>query len=310
MNQFRVASGRGWFARLFGRASQPALPDDFHGTAQQGDQLVSRGQVVWGAIAQANTLLFSHGPDNAPANVVWSQDPSFDDRPADLAEIGRAVFRLKDTTPDDPELLETARTLTNELNAVTDLEIPRKLTRGVRVRMTTTLMLRSCLPGGVLVGTFFPLLIDPEAPETNCVLPAPFWPAGLAAEWETAARDASRQDEGGAARKKEVAEAYRASVREEAARGEFMHLTPDARAQLLRLSRGAPCVARIRYVFTGTAFRLDFDLVEPDVPHFLACEFAGITILITDSTSALLLKGAEIDYTAGGFSINLRHAAK
>jgi hypothetical protein len=261
--------------------------------------LLRRGAIVWGAVAQANEVLFSRGRWDAPANIIWSRDTIFEGRPEDLVEVTSAIFDLKNTAPEDAELADMARTITDELNAVVNFEVPSKLTGGRRVAMTTTLINRGCLPGGLLAGRFFPLLIDAESPETNCVLPAPFWPADLVTSWERTAA-AVPVDEAEEARKKEVSEEYRAEAQKSGERGELYRLTPAAIAELRRVAGKGPCVLEVRCVYTGTGVSRALDMVGPETPCFVSYPYDGVRIHLYDELTALLGQGVEIDYVRDG----------
>jgi hypothetical protein len=125
------------------------MPPDYCGTAEQSDRLRRHGLIVWAAVVQANMLLFRHGKEDAPANVVWSSDSTFENQPEQLLEVAKAIFQLKDTTPDDPKLLETAQTITDEYNGVASLERSEKTDRhGVWGGLFRGTAGDSCLGGG------------------------------------------------------------------------------------------------------------------------------------------------------------------
>jgi Fe-S cluster assembly iron-binding protein IscA len=260
--------------------------------------LLHRGVVVWGAVAQANALLFSHGKADAPANIILARDFTFDDRPEDLVNIAHAVFELKGTTPTDPDLVEMARTITNEGNAVADFAVPAKLTGGARVLMTTVLITRSCLPGGILAGRFFPLVIDPEDAETSSLLSRDFWPADLAAQWQEVARSVP-VDEEAMAESQRVKEGYLESARARAERGEYIRLTPAAAAEYLRIAGGQGWALEIRGIFSGRDFRYELNRVRSDKPCDFSFVSQGVEIHAL-SNMLILLEGVEIDYVGSG----------
>src|SRR5262249_6169713 len=140
---------------------------------QQGDldYLYREGTVVWAAIVQANTDLFKPGTKPLPANIVWSADEHFDKDPAALVEIGEEVFKLKHTEPDDKELLEVAKVVSDELNYIVNFELPKKLTNGRKVYLTTIVIARDRLPKGMLEGRYFPAVVAKRAPRKVDVLP-------------------------------------------------------------------------------------------------------------------------------------------
>jgi hypothetical protein len=95
----------------------PWLPatDRLAGTYRELDRLLLEGDVVWGALVQANNLLFRPGPNDHPALALYAADRSFDDRPETLQAIARRPFRLKNTTPEDAAERRLADMVTNEM---------------------------------------------------------------------------------------------------------------------------------------------------------------------------------------------------
>lgn len=159
---------------------------DAHNDAMRAEylQLLLAGDVVWGALSQVNNGMFEPGAVDLPGVTVYSTDPCFDGRPQDLNAIGSACFALKNTAPEDPELLDIAERLTNEYDHTIRKRLPRKLTDGRVVYMGATMFHRGRIPGGVLAASAFPLVIVPERTEVNMVLPLRFWSKMLKAEWD------------------------------------------------------------------------------------------------------------------------------
>lgn len=303
--KWRAAStaSTGFLGKLFGRVARPVMPEGFRGSAEQFEQLIQRGLVVWGAVAQANVLLHTIGGGDAPANVVVSEDATLDERPEFLVSVAKAVFTLKNTTPDDPDLMEIATTISDESNAVAKLRVPTKLTDGLQVFLTSTFVNRCCLPGRVLAGHFFPILIDRDDYENNCVLPAEFWPAKLAAEWRQAARAAPKLDDVPAAKKMQIArDESLAEMRHAAERGELIRITAAAVTEIRRFAaqKNIPLAVELRCVSAGGGYRYAFDMTEPSAPSVVSCVVEGIHVLIPDGLSAMLLKGTVVDFVQSG----------
>ena len=148
------------------------------------DMLRDQGRVVWGALVQANSVLFD--PDNRqtlPANVIYSPDLWFDNNVPALRGLARGLFDLKGKNPADKELRSFARAITNELLRTMRLPLPRSLTDNREVYFTTCLVQPSHLPSGHLATGFFPLLICPDKTDAVMILPAEYWPEELCAAW-------------------------------------------------------------------------------------------------------------------------------
>lgn len=146
--------------------------------------LWTHGQVVWGHVVQANSLLFS--PSNSqtlPANVLYSPDNYFDDRLPQLEDVAHQIFQLKGTSPEEGELKEFARAVTDELARTMRLPLPRSLSGGREVVFTTCFIEPAHLPSGYLCRGFFPLLICPERTDAVMILPARYWSKELRAAW-------------------------------------------------------------------------------------------------------------------------------
>jgi hypothetical protein len=150
------------------------------------DQNILRdhGQVVWGFLVQANQILFN--PKNRqvlPANVIYSPDTYFDNRPEEMQDVAGGFFQLKGTAPGDKEMERFANAITDELARTMKLPLPRSLCQGKEAFFTTCLIQPSHLPQGYLASGFFPLVICPEKTEAVMILPARYWPKELRESW-------------------------------------------------------------------------------------------------------------------------------
>lgn len=150
------------------------------------DQNILRdhGRVVWGALVQANQILFD--PRNRqvlPANVIYSSDVYFDNNAPELQSVARGLFQLKGISPGDEELERFATAITDELARTMRLPLPRSLCQGKEAYFTTCLIQPSHLPGGYLAAGFFPLIICPERTSGVMILPAQYWPQDLLKSW-------------------------------------------------------------------------------------------------------------------------------
>lgn len=148
---------------------------------RQQRTLLSQGRVVWGALVQANNLLFEPGPLDHPAMLVYSLDTYFDARPRELRLIGSKVFALKGTAPDDPELNSLARLITEEVDRSMGLQLPPVFSPR-DLRSAVYMVFRQHIPNGVLSCGLFPILTHPSTPVVM-ILPFEFWPAELTILW-------------------------------------------------------------------------------------------------------------------------------
>ena len=148
------------------------------------DLLRDHGCVVWGALVQANSMLFAHrNRQTLPANVIYSPDPYFDNNVEALRDLAHVLFELKGKRAASRELWKFARAITNEMLRAMRLPQPRSLTENREVYFTTCLIQPSHLPAGYLASGFFPLLICPDKTDAVMILPCAYWPAELYDAW-------------------------------------------------------------------------------------------------------------------------------
>lgn len=148
------------------------------------DRLLERGQVCWGALVQANSILFD--PANrltCPANVVYSAEPFFDGRQALLAGMARGLFAQKGSTRADRELQAFVDAVTDEMARVLRRELPPSYTGGRSVCFATCFIQPAHLPFGFLNRPTFPVLVHPDETPAMMLLPSRFWPAELIDHW-------------------------------------------------------------------------------------------------------------------------------
>ena len=169
-------------AALAGRAPPWLKPEDsLYEVIRQQALLLGEGQIVWGALVQANSQLFAPGPSDLPAMLVYSPDRHFDARPAELRLIGSKVFALKGTQPEDPELLALARLITEEVDHSMGLRLPPVFS-AQDIRSAVFMVFRDHLPNEILSGGTFPVLMHPSTPAVM-IVPFEFWPAELTILW-------------------------------------------------------------------------------------------------------------------------------
>lgn len=146
-------------------------------------RLTERGEVVWGHVVQANSLLYKRSRHNCPGEVVYCLDPRVSFGPDDLASIARSLYMLKGVPCDASELQFISDYLANERKRVFGLEVPKQISPSVPCAITTVYFERRHLPDGVLSSTVFPLLVSPTQPRIAMVLPSRYWPEELCGMW-------------------------------------------------------------------------------------------------------------------------------
>jgi hypothetical protein len=144
-------------------------------------QLLDHGDIVWGRVVQANSLLFTPGADDCPADVLFASGPARVPM-ASLDRAAEAAFALKGTKPVDPDLARIAAALTDETGRHPPLDLPSPVTRGLPMRLFSLMIHRVHLPTRVLLSTAIPLVVN-AARDAATVLPARFWAKDLVRGW-------------------------------------------------------------------------------------------------------------------------------
>lgn len=146
--------------------------------------LLERGTVVWGAIIQANEILFDPKGmyPSLPAAIVYSTDRVYDANPELLIEQAHSMYDLKGKTC-TPEMQAFADKLANEMVADIKLAIPRGFTDSAQCYYATLLIARKHLPQNHLANGFFPVLIAPNETDAVTVLPHAYWDSQFSSAW-------------------------------------------------------------------------------------------------------------------------------
>ncbi|MDP1612108.1 MAG: hypothetical protein Q8M11_13730 [Sulfuritalea sp.] len=146
--------------------------------------LLEKGDVVWGALLQANSLLFSAGPDDHPAAAIYSLDTHFESRPSALRCIAHYLFSFKEGAEQAPEDCRAIATwLADERAGEQIFPVSSRLSSR-SVQATCHMVFRKHLPPreSMLSGFWFPLLVH-DTTEAVIIAPSKFWPLDLINAW-------------------------------------------------------------------------------------------------------------------------------
>jgi hypothetical protein len=146
------------------------------------DLLLSEGTVVWGALVQANTLLFRPGPHDSPGIVIHTTEPHFHDDLVRLSASAKKLFALKDGGGKTPAEKAFGSKLADDLSSFLAEAIPKSIGGESTILANTAMFHRKHLPGGVLSCGFFPLFIHPNTTAVS-VVPARYWDSNLLDAW-------------------------------------------------------------------------------------------------------------------------------
>ena len=149
---------------------------------KQQSLLLMEGKIVWGALVQANKLLFAPGDVDCPALLVHSSDAYFDARPQELRLIGHTIFGLKETHPSDPALKAVAQLVSDEMDRSMGFKLPPVFSSKA-MRAAAFMVFRKHIPNGVLSAGSFPLLTHPST-DAVMIVPFEFWPIEMIVMWK------------------------------------------------------------------------------------------------------------------------------
>jgi hypothetical protein len=148
----------------------------------QIEDLLRHGDVIWGYVVQANSLLFRPGPEAAPADVLYGARPDEEIPPERLRAAAEAAFALKGRKLADPALAGIGGALAAEMDRHPPLDLPDFVTHGHSMRMAIVMVHRVFLPSRYLSSQFLPLLVSRER-DVVALLPARFWAKDLVQGW-------------------------------------------------------------------------------------------------------------------------------
>lgn len=171
---------------IYLRINKPAWcnrSDDLFGLFENKWDLINNGNIVWGHIVQANSLLFEEGVDDCPASVIFSPDPKLRPSFDQLSYAATSMFKLKNTTPDDEELRRIAETLTGEIERTFGVSVPKQFCPEYQLYEASTFISRKHLPNKILSKGLFPLLVSQNKPFWCVPLPSNYWPLSLIEYW-------------------------------------------------------------------------------------------------------------------------------
>lgn len=163
--------------------------DDLHQLFIHAPELLRTGEVVWGALVQANNGLFDPSgllPDaGAPAEILY--DPLGRATRDGLCQVARAVFACKGQPSEEPQTARVSEHLAAEISRAFGMEVPLGLS-SYPLRLSTTWFSSRYLHLRHLALPCVPLLVSRALPGFVLPVPSCFWPEDFLQEWEEAAR--------------------------------------------------------------------------------------------------------------------------
>jgi Fe-S cluster assembly iron-binding protein IscA len=254
-----------------------ANDDDINVVFRDQRVLYKEGEVVWGAIVQANMLLYRHGVANCPATVIYSRHPDIDDDPAVLRKIALRLGGLKVRGAEDADEDRYRVMLLDERQRAMRWRAPERCTDGLPVYSTTVMVCRRHIPGGILAGPYFPLLRHRDTVAT-LIVPFWFWPRGFRDAWAADAERAGRNDPWVTISDRAVDEVRKIS-RQQGMRGDewllraFVEVRDEGLQRAVRLDINRDYDRERDRVFEANGIRIVMDRREMDELHGLEIDF-------------------------------------
>lgn len=150
------------------------------------DRLVRHGQVYYGHIVQANSILFEPTPQiDCPASILYSTAPIISEHPQVLRKLSAMLYDYKDVPLEEvPEQWrELARIITDEHDCTHCTFSVPVCGQDATIHFIPMMIFRSHLPGGILNGSLLPIIVAPNHCSTVTILPQQFWPSNFKNAW-------------------------------------------------------------------------------------------------------------------------------
>ena len=302
--------------RMFGITQQPrfaevcvgeeALPD----ALRYYQLLLDGGNVVWGAIVQANRQAYIPGNDDLPAVVAFSPDSDLDDDPEALQDIAHRVSALKGQAPEEPILARIARLISDEWAEFHHERLPGSLSGCHDIYISTIIVNRRRLPTGRLTLPLVSLVVDPTRSPVVMILPLRYWARSLVAHWravethvETSPDALAEASESESVVARPLSQAEAEVVRRAYSENP-LKLTPEAVMQVRQIIAecNLPSAVYLRILTARAGIRCERNMqfsVDPlDDSRDLRRRGEGFDV-VTDIDSAANLAGVVLDFRKG-----------
>lgn len=169
-NNFYKERTRKKFKKKYGDLFEHELPDIsrqitiYQEPFKNRKKLIMEGDLVPGALIMANELLFWDDNDyDCPAVFIYSHDKYYEENPEELISLAHKLYDLTSLSEDelvfDMAKKEIADILKDEYSPSFNRVVPRELTGGRTVFMTTLVVVRDEIENGFLDRRIYPLLV-------------------------------------------------------------------------------------------------------------------------------------------------------
>ncbi len=145
--------------------------------------LFRKGRIGWAALVMADDGVFAAGEDDLAGLLVYSEDDYFDARPAELADVGARLKKIKAAgAAASVDLARFAEQVRNDSGRPLGVPVPAAVSARP-VLLTSFVAIRAHLPEGLLGADWFPVLMHPSS-VVPLIVPCMFWPSALLTAWQ------------------------------------------------------------------------------------------------------------------------------
>lgn len=177
-----IPNWKGLFAKKLSKLNYLTKPDyvisndSLYPLYQNQNLFWMYGNVMLGSLVQANTLLFrSDNNSNCPAVFLYTNDDYYYENPEELSELSKKLFSLKGLKNLSPEVQYFADLLFDEYSRKFAIPLPKELTNGHNVFLTTVVVHRNHIPYNRIVSRLYPLLVLENKTPDAIILPKWYW---------------------------------------------------------------------------------------------------------------------------------------
>jgi hypothetical protein len=142
--------------------------------------ILNEGYLTWGAIVQANNMLWRAGESDCPCDIIYTDIPCFSDITA-LGNLSSFLYSLKETVPEREDLQDYIAVVTNERIRTRHYSLPKDLI-GVQTFASGMMVYRQHLPNRYLQNRFVPIMVHPSL-KAVMIIPSLYWTQELKNQW-------------------------------------------------------------------------------------------------------------------------------
>jgi hypothetical protein len=143
-------------------------------------ELALNGEIHYGSILQANSLLYGYSWTkrmyNHPAAMLVSGSDYYDRNPIELNLLAGEIYKYKDKIDESPrDIRKFVEVITDEYIREFNVSLPLSVTDNEYVYYTTIMVYRQHLPKHRINQRIYPVLTLPSTLKSTVILPCKYW---------------------------------------------------------------------------------------------------------------------------------------